>query len=515
MIQESALSTLIRFGIHGKYWPQPLRNLEDGAIRSATADKTDADPEKDTVTVTWNGPDDPDNPLNFSNAKKGAITALTCLYTWAIYVGSSIYTSSQPGIQEEFGVGNFESSLGLALYVLAYGLGGLVFSPLSEVPSIGRNPPYAISGALFVILCIPTSLVRNYAGLMVLRFLLGFMGSPCLATAGATLGDIWGPVKFPYFIGLWAGTTSFGPALGPVLSSFAVEAMGWRFSSWELLIITGSFYSVFMVLMPETSAPTILYYRAKRLRELNDGNENFRSEEELKQAHLGVGQRLWNSVVKPWEVNVKDPALLFMTLYMGLLYAILYSFFESLPLVYPPMYGFSQTSTSLIWLVTPPAVLVGFPIHCIWLARRVQPKLQSGTFGDLENFLEEGVIASVLMPVSLFMFAWTARSSVHWMVPTVAIFLYMVAMYFLTNSVFLYIPAIYPRYAASIFAANSVSRSLLAFVAILVGRAMFKGIGVDGGVSLLAGLTAACAGLLAGLYWSWGKKLRARSRFAA
>ena len=68
------------------------------------------------------------------------------------------------------------------------------------------------------------------------------------------------------------------------------------------------------------------------------------------------------------------------------------------------MYGFSQTSTSLIWLVTPPAVLVGFPIHCTWLARRVQPKLQSGTFGDLENFLEEGVIASVLMPVSLFMF---------------------------------------------------------------------------------------------------------------
>lgn len=326
MIQDSALSAVVRLCIHGRYWPQPLRNLDDGALRS-TAEKSDTEPENDTVTVTWNSPDDPDNPLNFSTAKKGAITALTCLYTWAIYVGSSIYTSSQPGIQEEFGVSTFEASLGLALYVLAYGLGGLVFSPLSEVPSIGRNPPYAISGALFVILCIPTSLVRNYAGLMVLRFLLGFMGSPCLATAGATLGDVWGPVKFPYFMGLWAGTTSFGPALGPVLSSFAVQNMGWRFSGWELLIITGSFYSVFVVLMPETSAPTILYYRAKRLRELK-GSENFRSEEELKQAHLSVGQRLWNSIVKPWEVNIKDPALLFMTLYMGLLYAILYSFFE-------------------------------------------------------------------------------------------------------------------------------------------------------------------------------------------
>jgi DHA1 family multidrug resistance protein-like MFS transporter len=283
--------------------------------------------EKPVVVVTWHGPDDVDSPLNFSPMKKGAITALTCLYTWAIYVGSSIYTSSQPGIEEHFSVGNFYSSLGLALYVLGYGLGGLLFSPLSEVPSIGRNPPYAISGALFVLLCIPTSLVDNYAGLMVLRFLLGFMGSPCLATAGATLGDIWGPMHFPYFIGLWAGTTSFGPSIGPMLSSFAVESLGWRFSSWELLIISGSCYAVFVVLVPETAAPTILYYRAERLREVT-GDASFKSEEEIKQAKLTARQRLWDSIVKPWELNIKDPALLFMTLYMGLIYAILYSFFE-------------------------------------------------------------------------------------------------------------------------------------------------------------------------------------------
>lgn len=326
MIQDSALSAFVRLCLHRSYWPQPLSDLEEGARRSTEETPVDKD-RNSVILVTWHGPDDVDNPLNFGSTKKGAITALTCLYTWAIYVGSSIYTSSQPGIEKHFGVGNFESSLGLALYVLAYGLGGLLFSPLSEVPSIGRNPPYAISGALFVILCIPTALVNNYAGLMILRFLLGFMGSPCLATAGATLGDIWGPMQFPYFIGLWAATTSFGPALGPLLSSFAVESLGWRFSSWELLIISGSFYAVFMALVPETSAPTILYYRAKRLRELT-GDSSFKSQEEIKQADLTATQRLWDSIIKPWEVNIKDPALLFMTLYMCLIYAIVYSFFE-------------------------------------------------------------------------------------------------------------------------------------------------------------------------------------------
>jgi MFS transporter, DHA1 family, multidrug resistance protein len=64
------------------------------------------------------------------------------------------------------------------------------FSPLSEIPLFGRNLPYIVSFGLFVILCVPLALVENYAGLLVLRFLVGFMGSPCLATGGATMQDM-------------------------------------------------------------------------------------------------------------------------------------------------------------------------------------------------------------------------------------------------------------------------------------------------------------------------------------
>jgi DHA1 family multidrug resistance protein-like MFS transporter len=69
-------------------------------------------------------------------------------------------------------------------------MGPLLFSPMSEVPTFGRNAPYMASFGLFVILCVPLALVDNYAGLLVLRFLVGFMGSPCLATGGATMQDM-------------------------------------------------------------------------------------------------------------------------------------------------------------------------------------------------------------------------------------------------------------------------------------------------------------------------------------
>lgn len=65
-----------------------------------------------------------------------------------------------------------------------------IFSPLSEIPVVGRNLPYIVSFGLFVILCVPTALADSYASLLVLRFLTGFMGSPALATGGATMGDM-------------------------------------------------------------------------------------------------------------------------------------------------------------------------------------------------------------------------------------------------------------------------------------------------------------------------------------
>ena len=60
---------------------------------------------------------------------------LTCLslYTFAVYLASAIYTPSEPGVMRVFGVGSTAASLGLALYVRGYGIGPLLWSPMSEI----------------------------------------------------------------------------------------------------------------------------------------------------------------------------------------------------------------------------------------------------------------------------------------------------------------------------------------------------------------------------------------------
>jgi DHA1 family multidrug resistance protein-like MFS transporter len=107
--------------------------------------------------------------------------------TAAIYMGSSIWAPAASIGAEEFGVSLTASSLGIALFVLGYAVGPLLLAPISEIPSVGRTPPYVITLFIFTLLQLGTVYVPNFAGFCILRFLAGFAGSPPLATGGEYL----------------------------------------------------------------------------------------------------------------------------------------------------------------------------------------------------------------------------------------------------------------------------------------------------------------------------------------
>jgi len=135
------------------------------------------------------------NPQNWPTSKKACALLQLCFYSMAVYGASSMYVPGEGGVMQRFHVGATPAAIGLAIYVVGYGIGPLLFAPLSEIASIGRNWVYVPTFFLFVILSIPTAFVENYAGLLVLRFLTGFFGSPCLANGGASVGDLVGSIS--------------------------------------------------------------------------------------------------------------------------------------------------------------------------------------------------------------------------------------------------------------------------------------------------------------------------------
>ncbi|KAJ5088484.1 hypothetical protein N7456_012100 [Penicillium angulare] len=464
------------------------------------------------ILVDWYYTDDAENPHNWSNLKRALIATIICLYTFVVYTTSAIYTASEAGIMAEFGVGEVVVTLGLSLYVLGYGTGPLIFSPLSEIPIIGRNPVYIITMFLFVIISIPTALVKNFPGLMVLRFLQGFFGSPCLASGGASIGDMYSFNALPYAMMAWVAAAYCGPALGPLLSGFAVPVEGWRWSLYESIWASAPVFIVMLIFLPETSTPTILLRRAQRLRKIYN-EKRFMSQSEIDQQHMKVSDIVVDALIKPMEITIKDPAVLFVQIYTAIIYGIYYSFFEVFPLVYPVDYGMNLGQVGLVFLCIMVSCIIGVGGYWAYLYYWMNPRIARLGWPVQESRLLPALPTSFGPTIGLFLFAWTARASIHWIAPTIGITIYGATVFVVMQCIFVYIPLSYPKYAASLFAANDFFRSALACGSVLFAHPLFGNLGVAKGTSLLGGLSV--IGIIGiWLLYFYGAKLRSMSKFA-
>ncbi|KUI68222.1 Caffeine resistance protein 5 [Cytospora mali] len=464
------------------------------------------------ILVDWYYSDDPENPQNWSNSRRAAVTTIICLYTFVVYMSSAIYTTSEQGVMEEFGVGQTKAALGLSLFVLGYGTGPLIFSPLSELPAIGRNPVYIVTMFLYTIVSIPTALVQNYPGLMVLRFLQGFFGSPCLASGGASVGDMYSLLSLPYAMIAWVSAAYCGPALGPLLSGYSVPVMGWRWSLLEVVWAASPIFLVMFLFLPETSTPSILLRRAQRLRKLT-GNQRFMSQSEIDQRNLKPSRVLVEALIKPIEITLKDPAILFVQVYTAIIYGIYYSFFEVFPLVYPVYYDMTPGQVGLVFLCILVACIIGIAIYISYVYFYMNPRIMAKGWPVQENRLVPALFAAFGPTIGLFIFAWTAAPRFPWIAPTIGITVYGATVFVVMQCVFVYVPISYPKYAASLFAGNDFFRSALACGSILFAGPLYGNLGVARGTSLLGGLsTIGIIGIF--LLYIYGGRLRSMSKFA-
>ena len=426
-------STMSRVNTRSALKQSTTRLELEEAFRQATHDLTKEAsrpilPERTsdgTILVDWYTTDDPENPQNWSQGKKAITAAQICLYTLAFYMGSAIYTPSEEPLIIIYGISQEVASLGLSLYVLAYGLGPLLFSPLSEIPSIGRNPPYILSFGIFVILCIPTALVTDVPGLLVLRFLQGFFGSPCLATGGASLQDIYSLIKLPYILCIWALAATCGPAMGPVISGFSVPAENWHWSLWEMLWLSGPISLSMFLFLPETSSSNILLRRAQRLRKLT-GDSRLKAQSEIDQANTKPGDVVYEALVRPAQLIFLDPAIGFTAGYVALCYGIYYSFFEAFPLVYIALYGFNIGEMGLTFLSITVGVIISIVVYYAYIWWVVEPDIIKNGLGAPEKRLIPALFSSFFLPLGLFLFGWTGNGHIHWIVSVIGIMLFTI-----------------------------------------------------------------------------------------
>lgn len=416
------------------------------------------------------------------------------------------------GVMERFGVSQVKATLGLTLFVAGYGIGPMIFAPMSEIPQFGRNPIYIGTLFVFVFLQFAVIYATNFAMLLCFRFLTGFFGSPVLATGGASLADIYAPSKRAYAIGIWGIAAICGPVMGPLVGGFAAQHKGWQWPIWELLWLSGAALIVMLLFLPETSSANILYRRARRLRKLT-GRTDLKTEGELVSETMSVKDIATMTLLKPFTLMLFEPILLALNLYIALVYGLLYIWFESFAIVFVEIYGFNLGEEGLAFL----GILIGgfvvIPPFFWYLHKYQEPKFNKNGEIRPEERLPPAFVGAFCIPICLFWFGWTSRASVHWIVPIIGSGFFTIGSFLLFNAVLNYLGDAYPDHAASVLAGNDFMRSSFGAGFPLFASAMFRNLGVPWASSTLGFLSIAFIPIPFVLYF-YGETIRKNSKRA-
>ncbi|WRT64422.1 uncharacterized protein IL334_001354 [Kwoniella shivajii] len=469
----------------------------------------------DPNLVTWYGDDDPENPHNWSTGYKSFVAIQMSFLTFAVYIGSSIYSSGIEGVMEQFTVSQTTGLVGLTTFVLGYGVGPMLWSPLSEFPNIGRMPVYVGTLFIFVALQFPTIYANNIHTLLAMRFFAGFFGSPALAVGGSTMGDMFLPKHLAYAIGVWGCGAVCGPVIGPLLGGFTYQAKGWTWPIWTLIWLSGACLIMIIIFFPETSSKNILHRRMLRLRKAT-GNNDLKTQAMIDSADSSPSKMAIDILWRPF-VMFFDPILLIYNTYLALIYGLLYIWFESFPLVYMQVHGFNPGESGLAFMGIFVGAWAACAVFCWYIHIYLEPIFDAndGVIPKPEIRLYPAPIAAFCIPIAMFGFGWSGQyESVHWIVPTIFTAFFGIGAFVLFQCIFAYFGDVFYQDIGSVLTLNDLFRASWGAAFPLFANALFKHLGIGGGNSLLGGL--ACLFIPAPfLFIKYGHKIRARSKFAS
>lgn len=113
----------------------------------------------------------------------------------------------------------------LCSYLLGQLVGGIIFPPYSE--AFGRKKLYIVSTGFYSVFCVMVGVVPSLAGVAVGRFCSGFLSAiPTIVVAGS-IEDMFNSKDRVWLIFLWAMVANMGLALGPIMSVYITESLGW------------------------------------------------------------------------------------------------------------------------------------------------------------------------------------------------------------------------------------------------------------------------------------------------
>ncbi|KAL8791737.1 MAG: hypothetical protein Q9195_005675 [Heterodermia aff. obscurata] len=460
-----------------------IKDEEQAVANTETKLETEDVGDIDPNIVSWDGPDDPENPINWKESLKWANVVAVSFITFITPLASSMFAPGIPDVMDEFHSTNNElASFVVSVYILGYAFGPLIIAPLSEL--YGRVVIYHTCNIMFVIFTVACAVASNLNMLIGFRFLQGTFGSAPLTIGGGSIADMIIQERRGAVMAVWAMGPLMGPVIGPVIGGYLSQAKGWRWVFWLIAIVAGTITIMGLFVLRETYPPVLLERKAKKLRK-ETGNQDLRSK---LASDLTPTELFKLAIIRPAKLLFLSPIVLALSTFIAVVYGYLYLLFTTITNVFETVYHFSAGSVGLTYLGLGLGCFVGLFAFGMASDRIMKAKSAAGEMKPEYR----------LPPMIPGAWAIPAGFGVG-----------LLATFMPTQT---YLVDAFTLHAASALAANTVLRSLIGALLPLAGQQMYDTLGYGWGNSLLAFIAVAMCPI-PWIFYRYGERIRKSPRF--
>ncbi|THC96969.1 hypothetical protein EYZ11_003577 [Aspergillus tanneri] len=410
-----------------------------------------------TVLVDFDGPDDPYHPLNWPFRKKVVTTFLYGLTTCWITFASAVYSAGLWQIATDFNVTLEVAASGVSLMVFGFGLGPLVWAPLSEV--YGRKWVVIVPYFIAAIFSFGTAAAKDIQTVLITRFFAGLLGSAPITNTGGVLADVWPPQQRGIAVVGYAITLVGGPTLAPIIGSALTSSyLRWRWTEYLTGIVMMMQVVLDILLLDESYAPVLLSHKARRLR-LEGKNWALHSKHE--EWDVSLAELSQKYLVRPFQM-LGTPICLLISIYASFVYGILYANLESFSIEFREIRGWDPIVSSLPFI----ALLVGIIFAAgvnIFNNRYYFDQFRANNNRAVpEARLPPMMLGGIAFAAGLFVFGWTSSPGINYWPSVIGIALTGFGFTTIFQAALNYLVDTFTRFSASAVAANTFLRSITA-----------------------------------------------------
>ncbi|KAK1242787.1 hypothetical protein MKX08_005599 [Trichoderma sp. CBMAI-0020] len=474
--------------------------------------------DKNVFVVSFEGPNDPLNPRNWSLTKRVFCTFNVGMIALVVGMAASIDSAVIARAAKDFGVSQVAEALATGLFLVGFGFGALIAGPMSE--TVGRNPVYFGSLAMYMLFLMGAGLSKSLGAQLVCRFFAGFFGESPLSTVGGSISDMWDPMNRLIAFPIFATAGLMGPVTGPIIGGWISQSsdVSWRWVEWVSIIASGALLVSLLLFQPETYEPILLQWKASHLRRLT-GDKRYVSVAEIH--HLSFSARMLTAVKRPFIMTIQEPTIMLWTGYLTVVYLMLFGFLDGYTFVFQQTYNLSDGITGLLFLGIGVGLILAAitltPLLYRWAGKEITKLQTEKPDGNArippEFFLWYALIGAPAIPISFFWMGWTAYPHVSIWSPIVASVFFGFGILSVFVSTYMYLIDMYEVYAASALTMITLVRYAASGGMIEISIPMYKNLGIHWALTML-GLISLVFTTVPYAFYRFGPWIRSKSRFA-